>query len=174
MTTEIRKKARKSTERLSRSVIYQISLRAFTPEGTLKAARVHLSEIAAMGADIVYLCPICLQDDDPRQEFWSPRQKKYGNPHNPYRIKDYYAVDPEYGTENDLREFVAEAHRLGMRVMMDIVFYHCGPTAVFINEHPDYVVRNPDGSIALGTYAFPLLNYESQELREYLCRNLEY
>ncbi len=167
---------RKSPEWLKSGVMYQVFLRAFTPEGTLKAAARKLPEIAKLGADIVYLCPICLQDDDPRKEFWSDRQRFSGtkNPKNPYRIKDFYSIDPEYGSDADLKAFVEAAHKLKLRVILDIVFYHCGPTAVFIESHPDFVKRKPDGSVDYGTWHFPALNYESQGLREYLLKNLEY
>ena len=81
---------------LKNSVIYQINLRAFTPGGTLRSAERLLPHIASLGADLVYLCPIFLADDDPREEFWSDRQKRSGsgNPQNMYRMKDYYAEDP--------------------------------------------------------------------------------
>ena len=176
MTTETKGKARKSPEWLTRSVIYQIFLRSFTPEGTLKAASRRLPELAKLGVDILYLCPICLQDDDMRKEFWSDRQSACGtkNPKNPYRIKDFYSIDPEYGTDAELHEFVEEAHKFGMRVLLDIVFFHCGPTAVFIDKHHDFVKRNPDGSVFNGSWHFPALNFESPALREYLLRNLEY
>jgi glycosidase len=156
--------------------MYQVYLRAFTPEGTLKAATQKLSELAELGVDIVYLCPIFLQDDDMRQEFWSPRQIASGcnNPKNPYRIKDYYSIDPEYGTEDDLREFVRVAHNLNLRVLLDIVFLHCGPTAVFIEEHPDFVKRDADGNIQYASWGFPAINFESSALREYLLKNMEY
>jgi glycosidase len=166
--------ARQSPEWLTQSVIYQIALRAFTPEGTLKAAAKKLPEVAELGVNILYLCPIFLQDDDPRPEFWSPRQKIYGkNPKNPYRIKDYYRIDPEYGTETDLGEFVETAHQLGLRVLLDLVLAHCGPSAVFIDEHPDFVKRDAAGKTMCTPYGFPILNFESCELREYLWRNME-
>ena len=78
-------------------VIYQIFLRAMTREGTLRAAEAHLEEIAALGTDVVYLCPVVQADDDENLEYWSERQKKAGfnNPRNPYRMKDYFANDPE-------------------------------------------------------------------------------
>lgn len=173
MTTECPTQARKSPEWLKTSVMYQIFLRAFTPEGTLAAATKRLPEVAALGADIVYLCPICLQDDDPRREFWSERQRKFDSPFNPYRIKDFYTIDPEYGNDGDLLAFVAEAHRLGLRVLLDIVFFHCGPTAVFIEAHPDFIKRGPDGKPTNGSWCFPALNFDNPELREYLWRNME-
>ena len=123
---------RPAPEWLTHGVIYQIWLRAFTPEGTLEAAKARLPEVASLGATIVYLPPVYLQDDDMRREFWSSRQRSCGanNPRNPYRVKDYDLIDPEYGTEDDLKAFIAEAHRLGLRVLMDLVYFHCGPTCV--------------------------------------------
>ncbi|MDO5113865.1 MAG: alpha-amylase family glycosyl hydrolase, partial [Planctomycetia bacterium] len=154
---------------------YQINPRAFTPEGTLKAIETKLPHIQATGATIVYLCPIFVADDDMDQQFWSPRQKasKMNNPRNPYRMKDYYNVDPEYGTNEDLKSLVKKAHELGLRVMLDMVYLHCGPKAVFIEEHPDFVKRDKDGNILNAAWAFPGLNFQSQELREYLWQNME-
>ncbi|MBR5078284.1 MAG: hypothetical protein IKX30_06025 [Victivallales bacterium] len=158
------------------AVMYQLFLRPFTPEGTLKAAIRMLPHIASLGVDIVYLCPQMVADDDPRTEFWSDRQNasKMDNPYSPYRLKDYYHTDPEYGTDDDLRRFVTTAHSLGLLVMLDLVYYHCGPTAVFIEDHPDFVKRNEDGTVKNGRWHFPELNFDCPELREYFWKNMEY
>lgn len=168
--------ARPTTEAVERGVVYQINLRAFTPEGTLNAAQEKLASLAELGATIVYLCPIALSDDDMRQEFWSPRQKRSGmnNPRNPYRTKDYYAVDPEYGTDADLQAFVDAAHALEMKVLLDMVYLHCGPGAVFIEKRPHFVKRGASGEIVNEAWSFPGLNFESGELREYLWTNMAY
>jgi glycosidase len=96
------------------------------------------------------------------------------NPKNPYRMKDYYHVDPEYGTDDDLKAFVNEAHRLGMRVMLDMVYLHCGPNAVFLKDHPDFVQRDKKGNIVCASWNFPKINHGNPELREYLWQNMEY
>lgn len=167
--------ARAAPEWLSRGVIYQISLRAFTPEGTLRAAAARLPAVAELGATVVYLCPIMLQDDDLRPEFWSARQKASGanNPRNPYRIKDYGRVDPEYGTEADLRDFVAAAHKAGLRVLLDLVYFHCGPTSTLVNK-PDFIQRDAAGKSVMGGWNFPRLNFKSTGLREYLWADMEH
>lgn len=171
-----RKDARKSPDWVTNGIIYQIQPRAFTQEGTLKAATGRLPNVAELGINIVYLCPVFLADDDPDTTSWSPRQKASGmnNPRNPYRMKDYYQVDPEYGTDNDLKDFVAEAHKLGIHVMLDMVYMHCGPKAVFINDHPDFVKRDKEGKIINSSYNFPELNLDNPDLREYLWKNMEY
>jgi glycosidase len=158
------------------ATIYQIFLRSFTNQGTLKAAESLLEHVADLGVDIIYLCPVVEADGDMNPESWSPRQKQCGlnNPKNPYRIKDYYKIDPEYGSDADLKNFVNEAHHLGMKVILDIVYLHCGPTATLIEAHSDFVQRNEDHSIKCNEYNFPLINFESDALREYLWQNMEY
>jgi glycosidase len=176
MTTERPFVAREFPAWLKSSVMYQIFLRRFTAEATLKAAEAKLPMLAELGIDLVYLCPICVADTHMDKAGWSPRHHASGSedPRNPYRMSDYYTIDPEYGTDQDLHDFVTAAHKLGMRVLLDIVFFHCGPTAVFLDEHPDFVVREEDGTIKVGSWRFPMLNFASNELREYLWDNLEY
>ena len=168
------RQARTSPEWITSGIMYQIQPRAFTPEGTLPAATTRLPKVAELGVDIIYICPVFVSDDDP--EGWSPRQKKsrMNNPKNPYRMKDYYHVDPEYGTDDDLKAFVKEAHRLGMRVMLDMVYLHCGPNAVFLKEHPNFVERDEKGDIVCASWNFPKINHANPELREYLWQNMEY
>lgn len=162
-------------EYLNEGVIYQINLRAFTPEGTLNAAAKLLPHIKGIGADIVYLCPCFGADADEDIAGWSDRQRasKLNNPQNPYRISDYYNVDPEYGANDDLKAFVAAAHELDLKVILDLVYFHCGPSAVFLDEHPDFIVRDAEGKPDVGQWRFPKLNFASEGLREYLTRNME-
>lgn len=166
--------ARPVPDFLRSAVIYQLFTRMFTPEGTLKAAEAKLPELKELGVDIVYLTPHQLADDDTDRKYWSRGQKGCGfdNARNPYRQKDYNAVDPEYGTARDLKDFVDAAHRLGLKVLFDLVYFHCGPTAVFLKDHPDFIVRNPDGTPKLGEWAFPQLDFHNPGLREYLYANM--
>ncbi|MCL2743197.1 MAG: alpha-amylase family glycosyl hydrolase [Planctomycetaceae bacterium] len=168
--------ARKAPDWVNSGIMYQINLRAFTKEGTLKAAEAKLPDLAKLGITIVYFCPMFTADDDMRQEFWSPRQKKSGmnSPRNPYRMKDYFSVDPEYGTADDLVKFVQTAKTLNIKVLLDLVYLHCGPAAVFIKDHPDFVKRDKDGNAVNAAWAFPALNFDNPELREYLYGNMEF
>ncbi|OFX35627.1 MAG: hypothetical protein A2W90_02820 [Bacteroidetes bacterium GWF2_42_66] len=170
------KKARAAPEWLETGIVYQIQLRAFTPEGTLKAATARLKDVAQLGATVIYLCPVFLADDDDDQSTWSPRQKASGmnNPRNPYRMADFYRVDPECGSDDDLKGFITECHRLGLRIMLDMVYLHCGSKAVFLKEHLDFIVRSEDGNAIKAAWNWPALNFENQELREYLWQNMEY
>ena len=167
--------AREASPCLRGAVMYQLFTRMFTPEGTFKAAERKLPELKDLGVDIIYLTPHQLADDDPDPRYWSARQKacKHGNPKNPYRQKDFFTVDPEYGSAQDLKDFVAAAHRLGMKVMFDLVYFHCGPKAAFLGEHPDFIVRNADGTPRLGDWAFPEMDVSRRTVRDYLYANME-
>ena len=159
-----------------KTVIYQINLRMFTPEGTLSAAQKFLPHIADLGVTAVYLCPVNRASDDRDERFWSFRQKKnkLGNPKNPYRLQDFYAIDEEYGTEEDLRDFIREAHRHGLLVMLDLVYMHCGPDANIISLSPDSVKRDENGAIRHTQYNFPILNFDCRATREHLIENMLY
>lgn len=167
--------AKKIPEYLNDAVIYQVFPRMFTPRGTLKSAEKLLPHIKALGADIVYLCPVFVQDAGEDRTYWSGNQARHGffdNPQNPYRIADYNHVDPEYGTDDDLKDFIRASHALGLRVMLDLVYFHCGPNAVFLAEHPDFIRRNEDGTPKVGIWHFPELDFDNPALREYLWDNM--
>lgn len=157
--------------------IYQIALRSFTADGTLESARELLPYLAENGFDIIYLCPVFEADADPDTVTWSPRQRASGtyNPANPYKMRDYFKVDAEYGTNDDLKLFIDTAHALGLRVMLDLVYLHCGKNAVFVKEHPEYLICDDSGKPIVGAdWPFARLNFENAALREYLYSNMEY
>ena len=166
--------ARPSPDWFTKGVMYQVQPRAFTPEGTLKSIEAKLPYLKNLGVTIVYLVPVMLADDDMDRSFWSPRQVRSGfdNPKNQYRIKDYFHVDPEYGTDQDLRDLVAAAHRLGQRVILDLVYFHAGPTAKVWQEHPAFTHWNADGTIAKGQWRFPRFNFRAPGVQEYLWGNM--
>ncbi len=168
--------ARKSPTWITDAVLYQIQPRSFTPEGTIRAAAEKLPWLKELGVTVCYLTPVFVSDDDMRREMWSPRQHKSGfnTPKNPYRMKDYYNIDPEYGTKEDLKDFVKKAHALDIRVMLDIVFLHCGPGAVFMKGHPEYFSYDKDGKMIMAGWKFPKLNFKSRGLRRYLKTNMLY
>lgn len=163
-------------EGMEKKIIYQLALRTFTPKGTLRAATERLAHVASLGVDIVYICPFFVTENDENREFWSPRQiaSNTNNPKNPYKIADYFHVDEEYGTDEDLHAFVEEAHRVGLGVMFDLVYLHCGREAVFIKDHPEFVEWNEDGTLKVpDRWPFARLNFSSRALREYLFENME-
>lgn len=158
------------------NIIYQIFLRSLTRGGTIKEAEKLLGHIASLGVDVLYLCPIFEADKDENKKYWSKRQIESGfnNPANPYRIKDYFKIDEEYGNDDDLKSFVSAAHSHNLKVVFDLVYYHCGPCARLMDIDANYVKRMSNGEPNYGEWHFPQLNYDCGELREYMYSNMEY
>lgn len=160
----------------AKGAVYQINPRTFSERGTINAVTEQLPFLADLGFEVMYLCPIFEEDDSTDISNWSNRQKasETGNPKNPYRMNDYFKIDSEYGSMVDLREFVKESHRLGMRVMLDLVYLHIGPNAPILKKHPEFAKQDDEGNIILSEWHFPLLDYSSEGLREYLYCNMCY
>ena len=165
---------RPAPEWLRSAVVYQIALRNFTRGGNFKAATEMLEHVRSIGVDIIYLTPFVEADRDMDRSGWSKRQKAsgYDSPKNPYRISDYNKIDPEYGREADLKAFMDKAHALDMKVLMDIVYVHCGPNNVIKDILPDAFQKNPDGSVRTTMWRFPYINLESKAVRKYLIDSM--
>lgn len=163
-------------EWLSRSAVYQINPRTFSREGTIRSITEELPSLSELGFGIIYLCPIFEEDDSTDRAYWSTRQKASGtdNPKNPYRINNYYKIDPEYGTMDDLRDLVTAAHDRGMKVLLDLVYLHIGPNAPILRRHPDFAKQDAEGNTVCTVWNFPCIDFTSDGMREYLYCNMLY
>ncbi len=129
----------RSAEWTRDAVLYQINTRQFTPEGTFRAAQKQLPRLAAMGVDIIWLMPIHPIGIENRK----------GTLGSPYAVRDYRAVNPEFGTAADFRAFVDEAHRLGLKVILDWVANHSAYDNPLTLSHPEWYTRTPEGALRL-------------------------
>ena len=152
------RQARPVPEWLNRAGIYEIWLNAFSKAANLQGATAHLKNVADLGATIVYLGPIAKHSAQPGA--------------SPYSIADYNEIDPEYGTAQDLRDFVATAHRLHLKVMLDIVYYHSAPDSVMMKQDPSFFVKTPHGETARGFWPQPLPDYGNPQVQKYLTDSL--
>lgn len=150
------------------ATLYQINLRQFSPEGTLRAAEAQLERIKALNVDIVWLMPI--------HEIGVKNRK--GTLGSPYSVKDYYSVAREYGTLDDLKRFVATAHRLGMKVILDWVANHTAWDNPLATEHPDYYQRDWKGAFRPTPWFdwsdIINLDYRAPGLRKYMTDAMKY
>lgn len=117
------------------ATIYQINTRQFTKEGTFKAAEEHLPRLKELGVDILWLMPI--------HEIGEKNRK--GSLGSPYSVKDYYSVNPEFGTDEDFQRFIDKAHTLGFKVILDWVANHTAWDNPLTEQHPDWYERDWKG-----------------------------
>lgn len=150
------------------AVLYQLNTRQFTEEGTFAAAQKELPRLKALGADIIWLMPI-----HPIGE-----KNRKGTLGSPYAVKDYLAVNPEFGSLDDLKDFVKTAHALGMHVILDWVANHTAWDNPLVTEHPDWYERDWKGDF----HPTPWwdwsdiidLDYSKPALREYMTEAMKY
>lgn len=150
------------------AVLYELNIRQFTPEGTFTAAQKQLPRLKALGVDIIWLMPI--------HEIGVKNRK--GLLGSPYSVKDYYSVNPEFGTLDDLKAFVADAHRLGFHVILDWVANHTSRDNSLIQTHPDWYVRDAEGNLTstpwLDWSDIVDLDYRRPGLRKYMIDAMKY
>lgn len=119
------------------AVLYEMNIRQLTPEGTLRAAEKKLDFLREMGIDAIWLMPI----------YPIGEQGRKGSLGSYYSIRDYKAVNPEFGTMEDFDSFVAKAHSLGMKVLLDWVANHTARDAKWLHTKPaDWYEREADGT----------------------------
>lgn len=123
-------------EKLQQAVIYSVFVRNHTEEGTFRALIPDLPRIRSLGADIVWLMPIHPLGTKARK----------GALGSPYAIRDYRAVNPEYGTLEDLEALVDAIHAQGMKCIIDVVYNHTSPDSVLWETHPEWFYKKPDGN----------------------------
>ena len=131
------KTSAKHVDWLPSAVIYEMNLRQGTAGRTLKSASEELPRLKDLGVDIVWLMPI-----HPISEL-----NRKGTLGSYYAVRDYKAVNPEFGTFDDLKDFVARAHALGMKVILDEVCNHTGCDNPWVKDHPEYYAKDKDGKM---------------------------
>lgn len=94
------------------AIIYELHIGTFTKEGNLKAAKERLSYIRTLGINVIELMPICA----------FPGDRNWG-----YDGTYMFALNSSYGNYKDLKDFIEEAHKFGIAVILDVVYNHFGP-----------------------------------------------
>ena len=154
--------------------IYQVNLRQYTPEGTIKAFAAQLSRLKKMGVELIWLMPL--------QPIGKLNRK--GSLGSYYSISNYRAVNPEFGSLGDARQLVEQAHGLGIKVILDWVANHSAWDHPWTHSHKDWYKQDAKGEI------FPVtfnegpepeywtdvvgLNYENPALREAMIAEMAF
>ncbi len=150
------------------AVLYQINTRQFTPEGTFRAAERELPRLKALGVDILWLMPVHPIGEKHRK----------GTLGSPYAVRDYYGVNPEFGTKDDLKRFVDAAHAQGMRVILDWVANHTAWDNPLVEQHPEWYARDWKGDFHPTPWwdwsDIINLDYRQPGLRKYMTDAMAY
>ncbi|MDD3787584.1 MAG: glycoside hydrolase family 13 protein [Petrimonas sp.] len=151
--------------------------------GDLKGISDHLNYLSDLGVTAIWLNPVLENDME-------------GGSYHGYATTDYYKVDPRFGTNEEYVKLIADTHAKGMKVVMDMIFNHCGsdhpwmkdvPSADWFNNLDHYVQTNHMKEIYFDNYAseydrkeftdgwfvptMPDLNQRNRHVAKYLIQN---
>ncbi|MBS1792567.1 MAG: alpha-amylase [Acidobacteria bacterium] len=158
--------ARPSADWVKDAVIYQIFERNYSQKGDFNSITSDLDRLKNLGVTVLWLMPV------------NPigKLKSKGTIGSPYAVQDYYGVNPDYGTKDDLKRLVAEAHKRGLKVVVDVVLNHTSWDSVLMKT-PAFYTHNAQGEIIppVPDWADVAdLNYDNPELRKYMIEMLKY
>lgn len=119
------------------AVIYEVNVRQYTSAGTFSAFEEHLPRLKEMGIGILWFMPI-----HPIGE-----ERRKGTLGSYYSVRDYYAINPEFGSIDDFKRLVDKAHSMGLHVLIDWVANHCAWDNPLVDQHPDWFTRDSDGNL---------------------------
>ncbi len=144
------------------AVIYQVNMRSFSSSRNFQGVIARLDSIKSLGVNVIYLMPV-----------HPVGQEKSVN--SPYCVKDYKAVNPEFGTLDDLRSLITGAHNRGMAVILDWVANHTAWDNSWISNTSWYV-KNSSGVIQSpnGWNDVAQLNFSNFEMRKAMIKAMKY
>lgn len=139
------------------SVVYELNVRQYTPEGTFRAAEAEFPRLKKLGVDVIWLMPI----------YPIGEKERKGSLGSYYAVRDYCAVNPEFGNMSDFDSFLSKAHDFGFKVILDWVANHTSPDAVWNNESGyDWYMRDSLGNTVVNYdwYDIAELNYDNPKV----------
>ena len=158
--------ARSAPSWLRESVVYEIYPRAFSASGDFNGITAQLDQLKDLGVNILWLMPI-----HPIGE-----KLKKGTLGSPYAVKDYYAINAEFGTTNDFRRLVKEAHARDLRIILDIVANHTAWDNVML-ARPEFYKQDAKGKVVPPVAEWTDvagLNYANPQLRQHMIGMLKF
>lgn len=152
---------------LRSSVVDEIFPRNFSDAGDLNAITARLDELNNLGVNILWLMPVHPIGD----------KMKKGSVGSPFAVRDFYAINPDYGTTNDFKRLIAAAHQRDLKVIMDIVAGQTSWDSVLMAAHPDFYLKDGAGNIispSPGWTDVAGLDYAKPEVRRYMMDMMNY
>lgn len=137
------------------TTIYEVNVRQYSTESSFAAVEADLGRIRDLGVGTLWFMPIHPIGVEHRK----------GELGSYYAVKDYLAVNPEFGTMDDFKRLVKKAQSMGFRVILDWVANHTAWDHVWMKAHPDYFWRDRDGS------AVPPLGFDWTDVVQLDYRN---
>ncbi|MDH3252934.1 MAG: alpha-amylase family glycosyl hydrolase [Ignavibacteria bacterium] len=155
------KQARRSADWVKDGIIYEVYLRSFSREGTFAGLEKKIPDLRDLGVNIIWLMPI-----HPVGE-----KKRKGTLGSPYAVRDFYGINPEFGSMDDFKRLLDTVHKNGMKLIIDLVANHTSWDSKLIEAHPEWFTRDSSGAIVPPNpdwFDVADLDFSHGELRRYM------
>jgi len=153
--------ARPSADWVKQSVIYEIDFRSDSANRSFQALESQVPDLEKLGITVVSLFSI-----HPIGEL-----NRKGRLGNPYAVKDFYSVNPDFGSLGDLKSLIRTAHRHGLKIIIPLAMSQAAWDSRLLMEHPEWFVQNEEGAIVspnLESSDVAQLDFHQHELRKYM------
>lgn len=156
----------KTVDWAKNSNIYEVNTRQYTKEGTFNAFAAHLPRLKDMGVEILWFMPVTPISVEKRQGILGSY----------YAASDYTAVNREFGTMDDFKALVQQAHTLGMKVIIDWVANHTGWDSGWAKQYPEWFKKDAEGNFteANGWVDVIDLDYSNKDMREAMIAAMQH
>jgi glycosidase len=165
------------------AVIYEANIRQYSPEGTFNAFTKDITKLKKLGVKILWLMPIheigaknrkATINSSVDEIADSIEKKKYFG--NPYSVKDYRSINPDFGTKADLQKLIKTAHKNGIYVILDWVANRTACDHTWVTQHPEYYTHDKEGSIKIShdNNDVAELDYNNPNLRKAMLDEMKY
>lgn len=149
------------------TTIYEVNLRQYTKAGTFNAFALELPRLKEMGVETLWFMPL------------TPiaKQNRKGALGSYYACSDYTAINEEFGTAEDFKQLVKQAHEMGFKIIIDWVANHTGWDHVWTQAHPDYYLKDSltgTFQIASGMDDIIELDFDNPDLRSAMIDAMKY
>jgi glycosidase len=148
------------------AAIYEVNIRQYSKEGTFKGFEKDLHRLKKLGVEILWIMPV-----NPIGE--KDRKGKLGSY---YSVRDYKAINPEFGTMDDFKHLVNTIHSLGLKVIIDWVPNHTSWDNALVKTHPEYYLKD-----STGKFVSPFdwtdvvrLDYQNAGTRKYMTETMQW
>ena len=146
-------------------VMYQVNPRVFAADHSFNAVKARLDSIESLGVNVLWFMPV-----------YEIGQEKSVN--SPYCIKDYRVLNPEFGTLDEFKSMVKEAHKRGMSVILDWVANHTSWDSSWIKDNPEWYTKDSLGNIicpaGTGWKDVADLDFDNQDMRKAMSSAMKY
>ncbi len=151
------------------SSIYEVNLRQYSSQGTFKAFEKSLQRLKDMGVGILWFMPI-------NPIGLEGRKSKSSDLGSYYAVRDYYAVNPEFGTMEDWKTLVKKSQQMGFKVILDWVPNHSSPDNPWIKAHPGFYKKDSAGkpAIPFDWSDTRQLDYGNREMRDSMMAAMKF